>query len=170
MPYRHPRAATVTLALSILSACVVVVPSGAPGDASQVVAGSQRASAMGAAALREANAARAEIGLPALRSNPRLQAAAKSHSDWMAQVGRQTHTGAGGGNVATRLKVAGYCYRAAKEALAYGYRNAPRVVAGWVASPSHRPIVLDRRAVEGAVAVTRGSGSIWWTMVTAVPC
>ena len=157
---------------SLLGACTIALPvsDGSRGDARQVRLGSPQASAADRAALRAVNAVRTGAGLPPLRADARLQAAAKSHSDWMARTGVHSHIGAGGTNVATRIKVAGYCYRAVAENTGFGYPNARRVVEGWLGSAQHRRAIHDRAARDAAIAATEGNGAMWWTMVIGAPC
>jgi LysM repeat protein len=58
--------------------------------------------------ISEVNGLRAAYGLPAYKTNNALMAAAQGHSDYQAQIGTWTHTGAGGSRPHDRAVAAGY--------------------------------------------------------------
>lgn len=118
------------------------------------------------AAAANINAARAQRGLSALTIDPRLMAAAQSHSNYMAQTGKFSHTGQGGSSVRTRVNAQGYsgCFWA--ENIASGYSTGQQVATGWMNSPKHRDNILNRRAA----AVGVGKAGTMWTAVFAAPC
>ena len=64
------------------------------GDASQLIA--------------EVNGLRAAYGLPALKVDSSLISAAQKHSNYQAQIGSWTHTGAGGSSPRDRAVAAGF--------------------------------------------------------------
>ena len=57
---------------------------------------------------RSINAERADAGLPALKVEVHLNAAAQDHSDWMAETGHFSHTGEGGSSATERIEEAGF--------------------------------------------------------------
>ena len=165
------------MAAALVSGCVVVparsisVPPVARGDVSRVQIGPARADAAETRALSYINSQRKAAGLRPVRSNPRLQAAAESHSRWMARNATMSHRGAGGTDMLGRMRAAGYRACGANENVAYGQRTAERVVRGWISSPGHRRNILARGMQHGAVAAVRdGRGTIWWTMVMGDRC
>ena len=102
--------------------------------------------------LAHVNAIRARRGLPALSYNPSLHKAARDHS-----VEQKRHNYMGHGSpdprrrtLAQRMKLAGYSGRAFGEVVAKGFRSTQGVVQGWMNSPSHREILLDRELTEAA--------------------
>lgn len=84
--------------------------------------------------LGEVNAARARAGLPALAADPGLASAAASNNAAQASRGLGHHVNPG-----------------AWQAAGAGYSSPAAAVAGWLASPAHRAIVLRPEArVAGA--------------------
>lgn len=120
--------------------------------------------------MRRVNAERATHGLAPLAGDRRLAAAAAAQACWMARTAKLSHAGPGGKRVGDRAKAAGYRWRFMAENVAMGYRNAQTVVAGWMASKSHRQNILDPRAKEAAVALVRGGdGRLWWALEMGAP-
>ena len=124
------------------------------------------------AALRRAvlcliNQQRAIDGLNRLRANRRLARAAKRHAVDMARHNYFSHVSLSGSSPLRRVRAAGW-RRGVGEALAWacGVQSTPRgVVAAWMASPSHRAIIMGRghavglgykRAPGAAAAVRSG--------------
>ncbi len=102
--------------------------------------------------LAQVNAIRARRGLPALTYNPNLHQAAREHS---LEQKRHNYMGHGSPDprrrtLAQRMKLAGYSGRAFGEVVAKGFRSTSGVVQGWMNSPSHRDILLDRELTEAA--------------------
>ena len=112
------------------------------------------------------NSERQRHGLPALAQDRTLAGAAGDHSCFMASTGRMSHTGKGGRNLAARLRASGYRYRAAAENVAYGYRDAGRVVPGWMLSDGHRRNILTRGFTQAGAAIRiGGDGRPYWTLI-----
>ncbi len=86
---------------------------------------------LGDQVLAEVNRYRANLGLPSLQADARLQAIAGAHSDRMARQGRLSHAG-----FAQRFEHSGA--QLCVENLAAGSVDAAAVVAAWHASPEHR--------------------------------
>jgi uncharacterized protein YkwD len=102
------------------------------------------------------NAARAARGLPPLRLDPRLCAAAGRGAGLCAATGRLDHF-AGGTTPWTRIAEAGYRYAGASENLALGQRTAAEAVASWLADPPHAANVLGPWAEAGFAR----AGDVW---------
>jgi len=99
------------------------------------------------------NAERSAEGLPQLKIEAHLNAAAQSHSDWMAETGQFTHAGEGGSTSAGRIEDTGFplsgSWRTA-ENLAYtsieggvDAGEANRMHDGLMESPGHRDNIMD---------------------------
>jgi uncharacterized protein YkwD len=106
------------------------------------------------AVLAEINRFRAAHGLRAFRVDPRLQRAAKAHSQYMLAHGYFGH-----GDVSRRLQ--SYGVRGATgEVVAWriGSGAPPQaVVAEWAASPPHRANLLSRRFRRVGVGLAAGA-------------
>ena len=109
------------------------------------------------------NAERAARDLAPFAWNDRVAAAALAHSIDMADRGVMSHTGGDGSSAGDRLRRAGFAWNAWGENVAYGYRDAPSVVAGWMASSGHRRQMLGDYTYIGVAAVA-GDGTLYWTM------
>lgn len=126
------------------------------------------------------NAARAKAGCGALRINPKLAAAAKSHARAMAEQNFFAHAGKDGSRFSARIAGQGYSYRSAAENIAAGQETAGEVVSGWLQSAGHRRNILDCGMSETGIAVVyqaddrplRGSRyplRYYWVQVFAEP-
>src|SRR5687767_4167447 len=71
-----------------------------------------------------------------------------------ARLGYLTHRGDDGTNAGQRLTRAGYRWSFYGENLAAGQATPAEVVADWMASPSHRAIILHPRAREIGIGHT----------------
>jgi len=136
-------------------------PPGAPAAcaAADVPLGAVAAVAVEAAVACLVGAERAARGLPGVRPAPALAAAARGHAADMVARGYFAHVSPGGGTVDRRARRAGYldapCW-ALGEDLGWAppaLANARAVVAAWMASPSHRSVILDADFREIGVAV-----------------
>ncbi|HSC65957.1 MAG TPA: CAP domain-containing protein, partial [Caldimonas sp.] len=131
----------------------------------------------GQAVLRLANEARQRGGTcgpqrfaaaPPLTWNDPLGAAARAHSDDMAQHDYFDHVDRRGSGVAERAREQGYAWRSVGENIAAGQGSAQRVVAGWLASPGHCANILspDFREMGAAYAINpTAEMEIYWTQV-----
>ena len=115
------------------------------------------------------NAARAAAGLPALRPDDRLRAAARKHAAEMRALGYFSHVSpvASHASAGDRALLAGFVWRSVGENIyqAEGLdpRDEPRAarlaVEGWLGSPSHRANLLapdHTRLGVGVVVGKRG--------------
>jgi uncharacterized protein YkwD len=81
---------------------------------------------------------RGQRGLPRLREQDHLDAAAQGHSDQMVAGDFFAH-----GNPGVRITAAGFDWGAYGEAISTGFPTARDTVAGWLASPPHCRILLS---------------------------
>jgi uncharacterized protein YkwD len=98
------------------------------------------------------------------RADPRLQAAAMKHAEWMRSAGVLSHTGQGGSTPGTRALAAGYAGSAIAENIAAGQRTAAEVVTDWIRSPGHRANILGDYADAGT-----GHAGDYWCLLLGRP-
>jgi len=113
------------------------------------------------------NAERSSAGLLKLKSDRRLEKAAKAHAQDMAKFNFISHTGSNGSDLRKRLKRAGYkpCYGA--ENLALATKSWPDTVEKWMESSGHKTNILDKRAASvGFWQVDKR----YWVMVVGKKC
>jgi uncharacterized protein YkwD len=110
------------------------------------------------------NGERRRRGLPPVRANRRLAAAARGHAQDMATRDFFAHDAPGGATLQSRVKQAGYLGGVREwwlgEALAWGTSGAgaPRaILRGLLASPPHRAILLSRSYRDVGIGVARGA-------------
>ena len=84
------------------------------------------------------NAFRASQGLPPLRPDPRLDAAALAHARDMAANGFFAHAGSDGSTVSDRARVPGCTWTGLAENIASGQTSPEAATAAWINSPGHR--------------------------------
>jgi uncharacterized protein YkwD len=92
--------------------------------------------------LAEINRVRAAHGLPALQTDARLVLAARTHSRNLLSSGVLAH-----GSIARRLRSFGVRSQVIGENLAWNSGDRVRtrwLVSRWLASPSHRAVLLER--------------------------
>jgi uncharacterized protein YkwD len=117
--------------------CVVVLV-GSPAAAAR------RASSLNVRIVGALNAQRSARGLPRLRANPDLAAAARSHSREMLLDGYFDHDSFDGTSFWKRINAFYDAYSAGENLLEVSPDvTARRAVAMWMASPEHRRNVLD---------------------------
>lgn len=116
------------------------------------------------------NQFRAENGLPGLKLNAELNAAAQGHSEDMAKQDYFSHTGKNGSRPWDRAKAVGYEAQSMGENIAAGYTTPEAVVEGWKNSPGHRANMLNSTYKElgvGYFYLANDTGSInynsYWT-------
>ncbi len=119
------------LVVTTLIASLALAAAPAPGSA-----------ATGAAAevFDRTNAQRASAGLPALVSDPALDAAAGEWARYLAKSCTFTHSSSEWRS--SRIDVAGWA--ASGENIAAGYLTPADVMGGWMASPGHAANILNR--------------------------
>jgi len=102
----------------------------------------------------------------------RLVAAARHHSQDMAQHNFFSHTGSDGSSVSMRIDAAGYDWRAVGENIAAGQGSVREAVDSWVASPGHCRNLMNPAYEAVALACTLDESSdfrTYWTNVLARP-
>lgn len=114
--------------------------------------------------VRLTNVCRTRAGLPELREEPRLAAAARTHARDLARRRTLDHRDSEGRDAAERVERALYLtWTAVAENIAYGQRSAAEVVRAWMDSPGHRQNILDPGLQEIGVAVAKGAdGRLYW--------
>jgi uncharacterized protein YkwD len=128
------------------------------------------AASLRAQLLAEVNAQRTRAGLAALTRDARLEQAAWVVACDNARRNRLNHTTADGSSMASRVRAAGYRWRALNENIAMQRGNPGQVVAMWMRSPPHRRNIEARGTRHFGAAVARSaSGQLFWAMVSAQP-
>lgn len=115
------------------------------------------ASVIAAVLVNLANADRAELALPELKTDPLLTAAAQAKADDMARKGYFSHTTPEGYDSWHWFKVVGYDYQYAGENLAVNFSDSAEVERAWMASPTHRDNIVNPRYTEIGIAVATGT-------------
>lgn len=162
--HRAPRSAAVP-SVSPISAVPKPVTSTvtpAPAQATPVTS-SDYAIQIEQHVLRETNNARAQNGLAALASDPRVAAVARAHSADMIANNYFDHTNRSGCNAGCRLTNAGYVWKSYGENIHWmsGYRlsaeaAAKKIVTDWMNSPGHRANILGAFTYAGVGIAVRG--------------
>jgi uncharacterized protein YkwD len=120
--------------------------------------------------VRLVNVERAKVGCAAVRSDDRLQAAARGHSADMAARDYFSHTTPEGVDFATRITDAGYPWRGAGENIAKGYRTPADVMTGWMNSAGHKANILSCGFQDLGVGVAAdATGALLWTQDFGTP-
>ena len=120
------------------------------------------------------NRHRAAANLRPVTVHPILMAEAQRFSSVQAELGRLSHRGVDGTTAGQRLARAGYRWYFYAENLAAGQDSADAVVAGWMASPSHRANIMHPKAREIGIGRTTLSHDParyfdYWVMEVARP-
>jgi uncharacterized protein YkwD len=100
------------------------------------------------------NQRRADNGVAALTYNYSLAAAARAHSQDMAQNNFMSHTGSNGSDPGSRISSYGYSYSAYGEIIYVGpgsYNTASSAVSGWMGSSGHHDILVSSTYTEVGV-------------------
>lgn len=112
------------------------------------------------------NRARASRGLPALRLNRKLSAAAARHSHDMVRRRYFSHYSPDGRGILERIRPTGYLPRDAGYVLGenIGWGSGPlaaplALVRAWMRSPGHRRNILDRRFRDIGIGIALGAPS-----------
>jgi uncharacterized protein YkwD len=113
--------------------------------------------------MREINRERGARELVRLAGDPRLALAAQRHTRDMVRRRFFSHVTPDGRGMRARVRATGYLWNVAAwalgETLAWGAgpcSTPATTVAAWMASPSHRRVMLSRRYVEIGVGVALG--------------
>ncbi len=113
------------------------------------------------------NALRQARGTPSLRLDPRLTAAAATHSRDMSVQNRPWHFGSDGSSPLERVARVGYAGEFLGETISETYETELETLGAWMEDPSTRDVILDPRATDlGFEWFQEPNGKIWWTLVT----
>lgn len=115
------------------------------------------------------NRERAKRGLPELRPNSRLEAAASRHAADMASRRRMTHTGGDRSSPFQRMQAEGYPYRRAAENIAAGSFSLESLMTAWMNSPGHRRNILGPYTEVGAAFANGEGGTAYWCVTFGDP-
>ncbi|MFD6417879.1 CAP domain-containing protein [Streptomyces sp. NPDC060194] len=121
--------------------------------------------------LRLVNADRARAGIPPLREDPRLGAAARTHAANMARQGRLSVEDPDGMSVYQRVTAGGYTYLTIAEHLVSGPRTPGDLVDHCLDDARARRPLRDPSLTDAGVghATDDRSGEIYWTALWARP-
>ncbi|MGZ4358853.1 MAG: CAP domain-containing protein [Gaiellaceae bacterium] len=168
---RRTRRSTIALVLAVL-----LLPALGGAGASSASSGSQ-SQTFRLGILAAVNQTRAEYGLRPLHLSPQLSRAAVGHSWSMAARGYFSHSSSDGTSFPTRVshyyRAHGYSVWRVGETLFWATPNATarQLVDAWLASPSHRAIVLSptfRQIGLGIVHAASAPGAFSGRPVTIV--
>lgn len=113
------------------------------------------------------NALRSARGVPALRLDSRLNAAAFAHARDMSVQGRAWPFGSDGSSPYDRIARAGYPGRLGTELVSQTYETELDTLAAWVQDPAQREALLDPAVTDlGFGFYQEPKGLIWWALVT----
>jgi hypothetical protein len=112
--------------------------------------------------LEQINGVRAERGLPRLRAERRLAAAAAVHSQRMARTGRLSHRLAGEPELTQRVAATGLRFDAVAENVAYSTR-VDELHGNLMRSSRHRVNLLARKFDSIGLAIYRNGDRFWVT-------
>jgi hypothetical protein len=152
-PIAHVRRLAAAVVAGILAVLVLTpaVASAAGGPAGDVFA--------------RTNAQRTAAGLPALVSDPGLDAAA---AEWARQLASSC-TFEHSSSAWRSARVAAFGWTASGENIAAGQPDAAAVVSSWMASPGHKANILDRRYTGLGVGYATGSCyRTYWVQIFGV--
>jgi uncharacterized protein YkwD len=135
--------------LAILAASALLSLA-APGFACDIP---EDAAAQQAEVLANVNAERKAHGLSALKLSTKLDKAAQSLACDNAERQSISHESSDGGTLKTRLRKAGYAFRAAAENTGRGFGSGARAVEWWMDSDKHRDNILLRKAKEVGIGI-----------------
>jgi uncharacterized protein YkwD len=111
------------------------------------------AESLQAEVLSNLNAQRKANGLSPFKLSGKLDKAAQGHACDNAARRSISHDSSDGGTLTTRLRKAGYKYRAAAENTGRGFGTGTRAVEWWMNSPKHRDNILFPRVKEVGIGI-----------------
>lgn len=116
--------------------------------------------------LDSVNTLRANRGLPAVQMEPRLTAAAATHSLDMSVQNRPWHFGSDGSSPVDRVQRVGYTGGLVGEVISETYETELETLGAWMSKPDTRRVIMDKTAVNmGFAWHQEEKGKIWWTLV-----
>lgn len=118
--------------------------------------------------LDSVNALRTAAGAAALQLDPRLNAAAATHSRDMSLQNRPWHFGSDGSSPIDRVRRVGYTGQLVGENISETFETELETLAAWMQDPNTRRVILDPAANQmGFAWLQEANGKIWWTLITA---
>ena len=112
------------------------------------------------------NALRQAGGAPAVQLDPKLNAAAATHSRDMSVQNRPWHFGSDGSSPIDRVARVGYPGAMLGEAISETYETELETLGAWMEQPDTRSVILDKRAANmGFAWFQERNGKIWWTLL-----
>lgn len=107
---------------------------------------------------------------PALTLDSRLNAAAQTHSDYMATNNHFSHTWSDGTHPADRIAAQGYRGMRVGENIALGQRSYEQAIHDWLGSPGHCSNIMSPNFRHmGLASASADNGRQYWTQVFAAP-
>jgi uncharacterized protein YkwD len=160
----------LALAISLPAAVATPGAAAAPGACAAANASPENA---GRAQLEHTvlclvNRERTSRGLSRLRSNGKLERAARGHSRHMVDAKFFAHDSPSGASVLERVKRRGYRSSGGMmvgENIAWGsgsYATPAEILNGWMNSPGHRANILNRRFREVGIGIALGAPEGSW--------
>jgi uncharacterized protein YkwD len=141
----------MTLRMNIAAlAATVLIAVAAPARACTIPS---NASALQAEVLAHLNAERRAHGLAPVKLSAKLEKAAQGHACDNAKRRSISHDSSDGGTLKTRLRKAGYTFRAAAENTGRGFGTGARAVEWWMNSPKHRSNILFDRVRDVGIGI-----------------
>ena len=120
--------------------------------------------------LDSVNALRQAQGMTPVTLNPRLNAAAATHSRDMSVQNRPWHFGSDGSSPIDRVQRVGYTGQLVGENISETYETELETLAAWLEQPDTKRTLLAPDARDMGFAWHQESnGKIWWTLVMGNP-
>ncbi|WP_300011391.1 CAP domain-containing protein [uncultured Roseobacter sp.] len=117
--------------------------------------------------LDSVNALRSASGQAPLELDPKLNAAAATHSRDMSIQNRPWHFGSDGSSPIDRVQRVGYPGVLIGENISETYESELETLAAWMEKPDTRRVILSPNATQmGFSWFQENNGKIWWTLVT----
>ncbi len=112
------------------------------------------------------NALRSSAGRAPVQLNPKLNAAAATHSRDMAVQNRPWHFGSDGSSPIDRIQRVGYEGSLVGEVISETYETELETLAAWMEQPDTRRVIMTPEARNmGFSWHQENNGKIWWTLV-----
>jgi LysM repeat protein len=125
-----------------------------------------RSAGTGYEVIDSVNQVRAANGLAPLNVNGALMAAAQGHSEYMAETGSVSHTGAGGSSPASRAAAAGYAGSGVIENIMSGANLTPhQAVQWWQGDSLHLSTLLSTSSEHAGAGVAASGDTVYITLV-----
>ena len=118
--------------------------------------------------LDSVNSLRSAANLPPVEMDPKLTAAAATHSRDMHVQNRPWHFGSDGSSPIDRVRREGYTGELIGENISETYETELQTLAAWMDEKDTRRIILAPKAARmGFAWYQEASGKLWWTLIMA---